>query len=750
MSEKARGAPEPGDEAERGASQQVKGKPPMEELKAQLAAGAAAFLAAVPGPDGGAAAAAVQHELHKSPLAHVVGLELEWRDLTYAIPLGRGKKRTERIILDSLSGAVQPGRLLAILGPSGCGKSSLLNALSGRLPRGGRLEGEVLVNGRARGRGFRSLAAYVTQDDVMFPNLTVRETFAFAANMRLGSSVSNEAKQQAVEHVVTELGLGGVQDTYVGNAFVRGVSGGERKRVNIGVEMLSNPSLLFLDEPTSGLDAFQAQSVMEALWWLPRSTSPEAGAEGSIYSMFDLLLLLTGGRQMYFGRAADARDYFAGVGFACPPHFNTADFLLDVISVDQRSPETEAATRARVAQLALLHAHERARVLTLDPAPRAAGAAGGKGAAAADGAAGGAGAEEAWLMDQRPAFQNNALREFGLLLGRAWRQNSRDRLTPVVTVVQTLLISAVLAILYSDIPDNQAGIQDIIGIVFFICLFSALTAMIAAITTIPAEQGIIRRERAAKQYRVLPASHAGAAAAAAAALHPRSRAGALALGARLALPPRTCYFASLAIYSRFNSLGHSPLPQYYLSKFLADLPIRIVQGVLSSSIVYWSVGLRAEAGAFFLFILIVVLVGLASQGMAVAISAAVKHEKLALAVAPAATVILVLFSGFLISKVLTRLGFQNNQTWQAIVGLLVLMLLYNTAGYLVLRLKKVGGRAVGGARGRGAPWPRLAPAALGEPQRPAGSLTRPPTPVSSLHAQPRYLALTTAKQDKKK
>lgn len=149
-------------------------------------------------------------------------------------------------------------RLLAVMGPSGSGKTSLVNALAGRLSVGGELHGEVLVNGLPRGRGFRSISAYVMQDDVLFSNLTVRETFEFAARMRLPSDVSTETKQSVVDSIISELGLSKASDTRIGNEFMRGVSGGERKRTNIGIELLSGASLLFLDEPTSGLDAFQA------------------------------------------------------------------------------------------------------------------------------------------------------------------------------------------------------------------------------------------------------------------------------------------------------------------------------------------------------------------------------------------------------------------------------------------------------------------------------------------------------------
>ena len=185
-------------------------------------------------------------------LSHVMKITIEWKDLTYLVNVGRGKKKSAKTILDSLSGQVPPGRLLAVMGPTGCGKTSLINALAGRLPVGGTLNGDVLVNGKERGRAFRSISAYVMQDDVLFSNLTVQETFEFAARMRLPPDVTMETKTALVDQIITELGLAKAKDTRIGNNFVRGVSGGERKRTNIGIELLSGASLIFLDEPTSG------------------------------------------------------------------------------------------------------------------------------------------------------------------------------------------------------------------------------------------------------------------------------------------------------------------------------------------------------------------------------------------------------------------------------------------------------------------------------------------------------------------
>ncbi|CAI7737409.1 unnamed protein product [Closterium sp. NIES-54] len=194
-------------------------------------------------------------------------VSLAFKNVTYTVTLGRGKAKTNKLILDNLTGYVKAGSFLAIMGPSGSGKTSLLNVLAGRVMKAGAptsLAGQVLVNGRPRDESFRRISAYVMQDDLMFSTLTVWETLQTAAMLRLPSSTPKAQRLQLAESIIAELGLSKARNTPIGNEMIRGVSGGERKRTNIAVEMLSNPSLVFLDEPTSGLHSFQAPHVISA------------------------------------------------------------------------------------------------------------------------------------------------------------------------------------------------------------------------------------------------------------------------------------------------------------------------------------------------------------------------------------------------------------------------------------------------------------------------------------------------------
>ncbi|OWM67472.1 hypothetical protein CDL15_Pgr028335 [Punica granatum] len=239
----------------------------------------------------------------------------------------------ERTILHGITGVASPGEILAVLGPSGSGKSTLLNALAGRL-HGSGLTGTILANGRRLGRSILRRTGFVTQDDVLYPHLTVRETLVFCALLRLPRTLMCAEKASAAEATITELGLSKCADTIIGNSFIRGVSGGERKRVCIAHEMLMSPSLLILDEPTSGLDSTAAHRLMatlEAVAQRGRTVVTSVHQPSSrVYQMFRSVLVLSEGRCLYYGKGSEALPYFESVGFSPAFPMNPADFLLDL------------------------------------------------------------------------------------------------------------------------------------------------------------------------------------------------------------------------------------------------------------------------------------------------------------------------------------------------------------------------------------------------------------------------------------
>ena len=209
----------------------------------------------------------------------------------------------QKTILENVSGYAAPGELLAIMGPSGSGKTSLMNILSGRSAF---QEGVISIDGvpssPATMKRLMTKLAYVKQADVFFGHLTVRDQFTYTALLRMKSGDNNIHKHATVHRILRLLRL-----TSVADSPIRMLSGGERKRVNIGTELLTDPAVLLLDEPTSGLDSTSAVSLLKLLQVYGRShgktvlCSIHQPSSAVFQSCFDRLLMLSMGRAVFFG-----------------------------------------------------------------------------------------------------------------------------------------------------------------------------------------------------------------------------------------------------------------------------------------------------------------------------------------------------------------------------------------------------------------------------------------------------------------
>lgn len=263
---------------------------------------------------------------------------VQFEDVVYKVSLkkrGSCQKRMkleEKVILRGITGIVLPGEMLAMLGPSGSGKTTLLTALGGKL--GGKLRGTITYNGKRFSNAIKRNTGFVTQDDVLYPHLTVTETLVFTALLRLPNNLTKEDKIMQAEAVITQLGLTKCKNSIIGGSFMRGVSGGERKRVSIGQEMLINPSLLFLDEPTSGLDSTTAQRIVSTVWEQAKGGRTIVMTihqpSSRLFYMFDKVLLLSDGNPLYFGKGSEIMDYFSSVGYTPSVAMNPSDFVLDL------------------------------------------------------------------------------------------------------------------------------------------------------------------------------------------------------------------------------------------------------------------------------------------------------------------------------------------------------------------------------------------------------------------------------------
>ncbi|PNX73597.1 ABC transporter G family member 11-like protein, partial [Trifolium pratense] len=191
----------------------------------------------------------------------VEGIFLTWEDLWVTVSNGNNGRKP---ILEGLKGYAKPGQLLAIMGPSGCGKSTLLDALAGRLGSKTKQTGKILINGRKQALAYGT-SAYVTEDDTILNTLTVREAVYYSAQLQLPDSMSKLEKQERADFIIKEMGLQDSINTRIGGWKSKGISGGQKRRVSICIEILTHPRLLFLDEPTSGLDSAASYHVMSRI-----------------------------------------------------------------------------------------------------------------------------------------------------------------------------------------------------------------------------------------------------------------------------------------------------------------------------------------------------------------------------------------------------------------------------------------------------------------------------------------------------
>jgi ABC-type multidrug transport system ATPase subunit len=260
--------------------------------------------------------------------------------------------RTGQLVLSDVSGEFRPGRLCAVMGGSGAGKTTLLNVLSGRAQYG-LTSGDVFINGRrddiAR---YKKVVGFVPQDDTtIHGELTVLEVLQTSAATRLPADFNEFSRLQLVEQTLKLLGLSDVRFSEVGTETKRSLSGGQRRRLSVGIELVAQPLLLCLDEPTSGLDSSSAMSLVAALHSLAREGLTIAAVihqpRFEIFEMFDDVLILgKGGQTVFQGAVSECRAYFESLGFVIPSNGNPADFIMDIVTGDLRVADEK---RARLA-----------------------------------------------------------------------------------------------------------------------------------------------------------------------------------------------------------------------------------------------------------------------------------------------------------------------------------------------------------------------------------------------------------------
>ncbi|TPX58866.1 hypothetical protein PhCBS80983_g02858 [Powellomyces hirtus] len=413
----------------------------------------------------------------------------------------RKPKRESPSILRNVNFHVPPGQLLAIMGGSGSGKTTLLNALAGRV-NGAQTAGTVSMNGDpAKAYIATGRVAYVQQNDQLLPYLTVRETLRYAARLRLPNDMSREDKYKLVENVILELGLKECADTIIGDDRRKGCSGGEKRRVSVGVQLLLNPSVIFMDEPTTGLDAFTSLSLVETLVSLCRKGRTICVSihqpRSDIFELFDYIVLLTRGDLVYSGRRADVLDHFAKQSHEIPAQMNPADFLIDVSSVDNSDLGAEESSTLRIKLLVEYWEKENGRNIPPERPER--------------------NESLTSVVENTPgsgqqSTENLSSRRIGaspwsqtlILADRTFRNLLQDRLTLWGSVLEVLILATAVGLIFYKLDETESGILGRKSLLYITASVQNYLGLMFMVFKLSMEMKVFDRERLDKMYGVVP------------------------------------------------------------------------------------------------------------------------------------------------------------------------------------------------------------------------------------------------------
>ncbi|KAF3445375.1 hypothetical protein FNV43_RR10551 [Rhamnella rubrinervis] len=511
----------------------------------------------------------------------------------------------ERTILHGITGMASPGEILAILGPSGSGKSTLLNALAGRL-HGHGLTGTIHANGRRFGKSVLRRTGFVTQDDVLYPHLTVRETLIFCSLLRLPQTLSRKEKVSVAESVISELGLEKCVNTIIGNSFIRGVSGGERKRVSIAHEMLINPSLLILDEPTSGLDSTAAHRLVMTLGSLAQRGKTVVTSmhqpSSRVYQMFDSVLVLSEGRCLYSGKGSEAMSYFQSVGFSPSFPMNPADFLLDlangVCHIDGVSERDKPNVKQNlvssyntllaptVKAVCMESTNTSSTTATIIPTKETASNYDNHHSSSTSKE----GSSRRSCCSSTPLGISSWFNDFTILLQRSLKERKHESFN-TLRVFQVITAAILSGLMWWH--SNYMDVQDRLGLLFFISIFWGVLPSFNAVFAFPQERAIFKKEQSSGMYT---------------------------------------------------------LSSYFMARIVGDLPMELILPSLFVLVAYWMTGLKPEFGAFLLTLLVLLGYVLVSQGLGLALGAAIMDAKQASTLVTVTMLAFVLTGGFYVHK----------------------------------------------------------------------------------------------------
>ncbi|XP_025986553.1 ATP-binding cassette sub-family G member 1 isoform X2 [Solenopsis invicta] len=567
-------------------------------------------------------------------------VDLAFTDLMYKVREGR--KNNVKTILKSVSGRLRSSELTAIMGPSGAGKSTLLNILTGYKVTGA--EGSVTINGHERNlSAFRKLSCYIMQDNQLHMNLTVAEAMKVASNLKLDSHVSQAEKEEVIREILEILGLSEHRHTMTSN-----LSGGQKKRLSIALELVNNPPIMFFDEPTSGLDSsscFQCISLLKTLARGGRTiicTIHQPSAR--LFEMFDALYTLAEGQCVYQGSTSQLVPFLRTIGLNCPSYHNPASFIIEVscgeygdniknlinainngkydIREGQPFPEmkegmnncTAAADILKngdnldkvkikdkndISNLEEKFSEEKSNEIsngklipsyaTNDIAKQALDVAISVDSDKKDNA-------NIALLDESivvtpERYPISEFKQFYIILKRALLFSRRDWTLMYLRLFAHILVAALISALYYDIGNDGAKVLSNLGFLFFNMLFLMYTSMTITILSFPLELPVLLKEN----------------------------------------------------FNRWYSLK-----SYYLAITISDMPFQTIFCIMYVSVVYFMTSQPADVTRFSMFMVTCLLISFVAQSVGLVVGAAMNVQN-GVFLAPVMSVPFLLFSGFFVS-----------------------------------------------------------------------------------------------------
>jgi ABC-type multidrug transport system ATPase subunit len=511
-------------------------------------------------------------------------VDIEFKNLAYLV--SKGRMKGYKTVLKNVNGKFCSGKLTAIMGPSGAGKSTLMNSLAGY--RTSHLRGTLLINGKARTlRNFRKLSAYIMQDDQLSPHLTVLEAMAVSANLKLGKEITDSSKRVVIEEIITTLRLAECCDTRAAN-----LSGGQRKRLSIALELVNNPPIMFFDEPTSGLDSSSCSQCLSLLKSLARGgrtiicTIHQPSAR--LFEMFDHLFILAQGQCIYQGSVQGLVPFLSSVGFECPRYHNPADYVMEVASGEHGESISKlvmAVTlnqqqQQQVAEEVLVNGTAESKT---GDTVSATGATCAVSIPQSD--------ENSNQGKEKKGYPTSSFLQFYILLKRTFLSTMRDQTLTQMRLISHVVVGLVTGMVYFGIGNEGSKVINNSGFLFFSVMFHMFAAMMPTILTFPVERAVLVREHLNYWYS---------------------------------------------------------LRSFYFAKTTADVPFQIAFSIIFVVIVYFMTSQPPEAMRFMMLLTICILTSLVAQSIGLLIGAAMSVEN-GVFLGPVASVPNLLFAGFFVT-----------------------------------------------------------------------------------------------------